>query len=128
MSAFRVFLSVLGLVAIVAGASTAVLGADSILGVDSVSPSADSEMRFYAIWYAGAGWALLQAARRPEEGRVTIASVAVLFFLAGCSRALSWATEGRPHDVAVVLMVIELALPLVILPWLRVAAAGRGQK
>jgi hypothetical protein len=121
---FRMFVRVLGCVAVGAGAMTVLLGADSIFGVQDASPSVDSEMRFYAAWYVGAGLLLLRATFDLELETLVVRGVAAIFFLAGCARALSWATVGRPHDVAVVLMVIELILPIVLVPW-QMAIAGR---
>lgn len=113
----QVFLVVLGLVAFTAGAATVVLGVDSIVGAEAVSGTVDSEMRFYAVWYAAAGAVLLWSVPRAEIVGGVIRAIALLFFVGGCSRALSWAMNGQPHTVAQVLMVVELALPLVIVPW-----------
>jgi hypothetical protein len=124
-SGLRLFVRVLGCVAVVAGAMTVLLGADSIAGVQDASPSVDSEMRFYAAWYVGAGLLLLRSTFSLELEVLVVRGVAAIFFLAGCARALSWATVGRPHDLAVVLMAIELILPVVLVPWQRAAARRR---
>ena len=121
----QVFLVVLGSVAVVAGLTTVLFGVDSILGAEDVSGTVDSEMRFYAVWYVGTGLVLLRAVPRLEYERPTISFVALLFFVAGCARVLSWIVEGKPHTAAVVLMVIELALPFIILPWLTAVARKR---
>jgi hypothetical protein len=118
----QLFLTLVGSVALVAGLTTVLLGVDSVVGAEGVSGTVDSEMRFYAVWYAAAGVLLLRAVARVESERRTIAAIAVLFFIAGCSRALSWLVVGRPHMLAVVLMGIKLALPFVLLPWLAAVA------
>jgi hypothetical protein len=115
----RIFLTILGSVAVLAGASTLTLGAESIAGVEEASPAVDSEMRFYAVWYVAAGVLLIRAVPRVEIESTFIRVVAAAFFIAGCVRGLSWVMVGRPPTIAVVLMVIELALPFVILPWQR---------
>lgn len=120
-SGLRFFVRLLGVVAMLAGASTLILGADSIAGVSDVSPSVDSEMRFYAAWYVGAGFLLVVRAGSIEGRTAVIQGVSAIFFIAGCARALSWATVGRPHAVAIVLMIIELLLPAVLIPWQRAA-------
>ncbi|MBW3594567.1 MAG: DUF4345 domain-containing protein [Actinobacteria bacterium] len=117
--ALQVFLTILGSVAIVTGATTVILGVDSIVGAERVSGTVDSEMRFYAVWYVGAGVLLLREGARVESAYRVITAIAALFFLAGCSRALSWAVVGRPHKLSIVLMMIELALPFVVVPWQR---------
>jgi hypothetical protein len=123
----QVFLTILGSVAFVAGATTVVLGVDSIVGAETVSATVDSEMRFYAVWYAGAGLVLVRAASRVEESATVIRGISVLLFVAGCSRGLSWMMVGEPHTVAQVLMIIELALPFVIVAW-QAAIAGNHQE
>lgn len=123
----QVFLTILGLVAIAAGLSTALFGATTVAGVDEASPAVDSEMRFFAVWYAAAGAALLRAIPRIEARAALIRGVGVAFFIAGCARLLSWVGVGRPPTVAVVLMVIELALPFIVIPW-HVAVARRAHR
>jgi Domain of unknown function (DUF4345) len=113
----QVFLTVLGCVAVVAGAVTLIFGATSVIGVEDPTPAADSEMRFFAVWYAAAGVALLRGVPRLETQGDLIRGIAVVFFIAGCARGLSWIVVGEPPGVARLLMVIELALPFVIIPW-----------
>jgi hypothetical protein len=52
-----------------------------------------------------------------ETQGTLIRAVALVFFIAGCGRGLSWVVVGEPPGVAKLLMVIELALPFVIIPW-----------
>ena len=113
----RILLTIVGVVMLVAGSLTVVLGASSVLGTDDVTAEVDSEMRFYAVWYVVAGAFLLRATRRIESETWTIRLIAVAFFVAGCSRILSWVAVGRPHLSQLMLMVIELILPLVVIPW-----------
>lgn len=115
--ALQVFLTILGSVALVAGLGTVLLGVDSLVGAEPVSATVDSEMRFYAVWYVAAAIVLLRSVPRVESDGGTIRAIAGLFFIAGWSRVLSWLVLGRPHTLAVTLMVIELALPFVIIPW-----------
>lgn len=120
----QVFLGFLGSVALVSGLGTVLFGVESIVGAESVSATVDSEMRFFAVWYAGAGAFLLRAVPRVESERMLVRAIAGLFFVAGCSRGLSWLMVGKPHTLAVALMVVELALPFVILPWQAAVARG----
>ena len=114
---FQALLVLLGGVMVAAGLGTVLLGAGSVIGVDDVTPEIDSEMRFYALWYAVAGLGMLRAVPRVESSGLMVRAVAAAFFIAGCARALSWLTVGRPHSFTVVLMVIELLLPVVLIPW-----------
>ena len=121
-------LTVLGLVMVVAGSVTVLFGMASISGDVVATPDADSEMRFYSVWYVVVG-ALLLRARRDVIGATNIVRfVGFGFFAAGCARALSWSVVGRPGTVALILMVIELLLPFIVIPWQAAVArnAARG--
>lgn len=113
----RILLTVMGVVMIVAGSGTVLLGAASLPGEDQVPAVIDSEMRFYAIWYVAAGLILLRCARDVEGQTWLIRLVAFAFFASGCSRALSWLVIDAPHWTQIVLMIIELVLPFVVIPW-----------
>ncbi len=110
------------MVAFVAGLGAVLFGVASIVGAETVSGTVDSEMRFYAVWYAGAGLLLFKSASNLEGEIVIIRGVAAALFVAGCGRALSWLVVGEPHVVAKFLMVIELILPLIIVAWHAVVA------
>jgi uncharacterized membrane protein HdeD (DUF308 family) len=107
----------MSVVMVVAGSLSVVLGASSVLGARDIRAGVDSEMRFYAVWYVVAGVFLLRATRRVESEAWTIRLIAAAFFVAGCSRILSWVAVGRPHFSQLILMVIELILPLIVIPW-----------
>ena len=109
----RVLLTLIGAVAIVAGAASVIFGASIIPARGEVSASVDSEMRFYAVWYVAAGVIALRASRGNVSGAV-VGGLAVCFGVAGCARALSWAAVGRPHSTTIGLMVVELVLALVL--------------
>lgn len=102
---------------IVAGSATVLLGAASLPGEGQVPAVIDSEMRFYAIWYVVAGLILLRCARDVEAQTWLVRLVAFAFFAAGCARALSWLVIDAPHWTQIVLMIIELVLPFVVVPW-----------
>ena len=106
----------LSLVMIVAGSVTVLLGAESVLREGSFTTDIDSEMRFYAVWYVAAGILLARSIPKVETEAFTIRLIGAAFFAAGCARALSWIVVGKPHVSQIVLMVIELCLPLVIIP------------
>ena len=120
----RWILLALGGVMVVAGASTIVFGVSSIAGAGGFTASVDSEMRFYAVWYLVMGLLVLRVTRDLGAAGPLVVMVGVGFFAAGCARALSWLSTGRPHTVAVVLMVVELVIPFVVLPLHRRATMG----
>ena len=115
--ALQIVLTVIGTVAVVAGAGTVLFGAASVVGAGEASATVESELRFYAAWYVVAGILLLTATRRLEAERRVILSVALGFFLAACGRAISWFVIGRPHSLAVTLMFVEFAIALGVPPW-----------
>ena len=81
------------------------------------SASVDSEVRFFAAWYAAAGVVLLSTLPRVESAGRVIRTVGAVFFVAGCARLLSLIVVGRPHTLFLVLMVVEMVLPVIIVPW-----------
>ena len=121
----QALLLVMAAVMIVAGLGTVVLGAASVPGEDLIEPATDSEMRFYAVWYAVSGFFLLRSVREPEAHSTTIRLVAAGFFSAGCARVLSWAAVGRPVPFQILLMWVELILPLVVVPWQALVSKAR---
>ena len=82
-----------------------------------MSANVDSEFRFHASWYALVGMLVLVAARRPEAETRIIRACGAGFFVAACSRVLSWATVGKPHPWFRFLMAVEFAIPALIVPW-----------
>jgi hypothetical protein len=121
----RILLTAMGSVMLVVGTATVLLGASSVLSAGDFTAAIDSEMRFYAVWYVVAGAVLLRASRNVGVETWTIRLIAGAFFAAGCSRIVSWIVVGRPHTSQLVLMVIELILPFVVIPWQAAVARRR---
>jgi hypothetical protein len=122
--ALQAIVGVVGAVAVVFGALSLLFGAALVPDGGEVSASVDSELRFYAAWYAGAGVLLLRSARRLDSEASMIRAVCAVFGIAGCARVLSIMVVGTPHPLFVALMVAELAIPLVVVP-LQAAVARR---
>lgn len=106
-------------VATVAGARGITRGAAEVVDPGPISANIDSEYRFYATWYLIVGALLFKAARDPQQEPTIIRAAATGFFVAACSRALSARSLGPPHRSQRILMWIELAIPVVIIPWHR---------
>jgi hypothetical protein len=123
----RILLTAMGSIMLVVGSASVLLGASSVLSAGDFTAAIDSEMRFYAVWYAAAGAVLLRASRDVRDETWTIRLVAGAFFVSGCSRIVSWIVVGRPHTSQLILMVIELILPLVLIPWLASVARRRSE-
>jgi hypothetical protein len=113
----RLILTLLGAVAITFGMLGVLMGGDGVLHGGDVSANIDTEARFFAAWYVGGGLFMLRAARRLDTEGTTIRIICAVWFLAACGRALSIVTKGAPNALFIVLMVVEFAIPLVVLPW-----------
>ncbi|MDQ4064526.1 MAG: DUF4345 domain-containing protein [Actinomycetota bacterium] len=116
---------ILGSIPVFAGLATVLFGVGSTVGTEGITATVDSEMRFYAVWYVGAGVVLLWSARNLERATALIRGIAVLLFIGGSSRVLSWLAVGEPHALTKTLMAIELVLPFVVVPWQIVALRRR---
>jgi Domain of unknown function (DUF4345) len=114
----------MSLIMIVAGSASVFLGVGSLPGGRDPSAVIDSELRFYAIWYVVAGLVLWRASSSLEEVTWLIRVIGIAFFAAGSARVLSWLSVGPPHWSQVVLLIIELTLPFVIIPWQAAVARG----
>ena len=117
----RVVIAVMGTGILVIGLDAVIRGANAIPGTMSASARIDSEVRFFAAWYAVAGAFLLVAAWRTELMRVVALAVGAGFGLAACGRALSWATVGRPETLQIALMYVEFGIALILILWQLVA-------
>lgn len=113
----------LSVVPVVAGAATVLLGSESIPAAGDPNANLESELRFYAVWWIGAGlflaWLAPRVERRTRELRVFCA----LLFAAGASRLLAVLETDWPSTGQLVLMGAEFTLPVVLVVWqARVAA------
>lgn len=115
--ALRVVLLVFAAVAILMGLQGALQGTDGVRASGSVNDNVDSEFRYFAAWYVGAGVVAAWAARRvgTPEARFVVRVVAGTLVLGAFARVVAIATEGWPHGLFVFLIVVEVAAALVLL-------------
>jgi hypothetical protein len=79
----------------------------------------DSELRFYAPFWGAYGIALLAVARDLAQLSRWVLWLALLFFVGGLGRVISYLAIGAPHPFFQALMVIELVTPpLLVALWL----------
>jgi hypothetical protein len=110
-------LIVLGVVPILTGLYGVLTGSGGIPGGDAADANVESELRFlYALWVAY-GVAVIYVGLRAAESRMAVSSIAAVLFAAGDARAIARIAEGRPDTVFVVLMVLELAIPPLLVVW-----------
>ena len=81
----------------------------------AIDPSVDSEMRFYAAWYAMAGALMHAAARNRDLDRSLWPAFELGWALAATSRLMSAKAVGRPHALFVGLAAAEAAVALTLL-------------
>ena len=124
LDVFRRTLYVLAVIPIVAGASTVVLGSGSVPASGEPSASVESELRFYSVWWIGAGLFLLWLAPQIEERTRELRVFCALLFLAGVSRIIAIVDAGWPEPTQVALMGVELTLPLLLVAWQARALRG----
>jgi hypothetical protein len=115
-------LYVVGAIPIVTGALTVGLGADSVPAPGDPSPNLESELRFYSVWWIGAGLFLIWVAPRVEERTLELRVFCGLLFLSGLSRVFAALDTDWPSTGQLVLMGIELVLPVVFVLWQATAA------
>ena len=121
------FLAAIGAVATIEGLRGVLQGAHQVIGGGLVSANVDSEYRFYSAWYAAMGVLLLHAARHPEREGPVVRAAAGGFLAAASGRALSARVSGPPHPTQRALMMVEFALPAILIPWQSRVARGRPQ-
>ena len=107
----------LAAVPIVAGAATVILGAASVPSPGDPSPNLESELRFYSVWWIGAGIFLLWLAPRVEERTLELRVFCALLFASGISRLIAALDTDWPSTGQLVLMSLELVLPPVLVAW-----------
>jgi hypothetical protein len=110
-------LYVLSVVPVVAGLATLALGADSMPAPNDAPPNVESELRFYSVWWIGAGLFLAWLAPRVEERTLELRVFCGLLFLSGLSRLFAAAATDWPSTGQLILMGVELTLPVVLVAW-----------
>jgi hypothetical protein len=118
-SALRSVLATVGTVAVVAGLDGVLRGASGVHDGGPASANVDSELRFFAAWYAVAGALALKAARDPAEDPLAVQACAAGFGLAAVGRVLSWRRLGAPNPLFRGLLAAEVALAAGLVPWQR---------
>jgi hypothetical protein len=109
----------------VAGTATALFGSGSIASAGEPSASTESELRFYSVWWIGAGIFLAWLAPRIEERTRELRVFCALLFLAGLSRVLGILDAGWPRPIHIVLLALELSLAVILVVWQARATPGR---
>ena len=114
----------LSVIPIVAGLATVILGADSVPSPNDAPANVESELRFYSVWWIGAGLFLAWLAPRVTERALELRVFCALLFLSGVSRLFAAAATDWPSTGQLILMGVELGLPVVLVAWHAHAVRG----
>jgi Domain of unknown function (DUF4345) len=123
-SALRLGLGAGGAVATAAGLHTVLAGARSVPGRPAAGAEMESELRYYAGFYAAFGLAALRTAPRADRDPAAVRALAGALFLGGVARAAAWRAAGTPHPLQRALLAVELAVPALLAGAARAASAG----
>ncbi len=78
-------------------------------------PNVDSELRFYAVYFAAFGTLCLYVFRKPFMHRKLAIALMSVFFIGGIGRVLSYFAVGAPAPVMIALGSIEIIFPPIVL-------------
>ena len=121
--AFQAFFALFGLIVIGISLAHFVIGPQAIIGGTVVNPTMAGKDRFFAGLFLCSGVALLWCAVDVQHKRVYVNLLAAAFFVGGLGRLLAVLLDGAPHPFYVAMLVVELALPpLMVIVAGRVAA------
>ncbi|MDT5186402.1 MAG: hypothetical protein QOJ20_234 [Mycobacterium sp.] len=121
--AFQVFLALFGVIVIGISLAHFAIGPQAIIGGAAANPTMAGEDRFFAGLLLCYGIALLWCARDVHDKRVYVELLAAAFLVGGIGRLLAVLLDGPPHPFYVAMLVLELALPpLMVVVARRVAA------
>jgi len=122
--AFQAFLAMFGIVVIAISLAHFAVGPRAIIGSMAVNPTMAGEDRFFAGLFLCFGVALLWCARDAVRNCALINLLAAALFIGGIGRLIALAVDGPPHPFYVAMLVLELALP----PLMVVAARQVGSR
>lgn len=126
MRALQALLTAIGVVAVAAGLFAVVTGIGGMPGDHPASPSVDSELRFFAVFWMAYGVVAIRVAPRAHLQTTAVRGLALALFVAGIARAISWLDVGRPDSLYLVLLALELGLPPLLVAWQARLAATPG--
>ena len=106
-------LYLLAAIPVVAGAWPVLVGSDSVPHAGQPTASLESELRFYAVWWIGAGIFLAWLAPRVQDRTRELRVFCALLFLGGLSRIVGIIDVGWPRPSQLVLMALEFSVPVI---------------
>ena len=121
-------LYLLAAIPVVAGAWTVLVGSDSVPHAGQPTASLESELRFYAVWWIGAGVFLAWLAPRVQDRTRELRVFCALLFLGGLSRIVGIIDVGWPRPSQLMLMALEFSVPVILVVWQGRAVGHRSRR
>ena len=113
----QALVALFGLVAVGTAVAEIAVGAALVSQGAAVPADVDSNYRFFAAFWLGAGLVLLWIVPRVESATAPLRAVTGLVFLGGLARLISIAAVGAPSAMFLGLLVLELVLPPIMISW-----------
>lgn len=104
----------IGVTAIATGAYGVLTGSGGIVGGEQASPTVESELRYFTVFWIAYGVAALWVVPRVEREGALVRALALVMFAGGVARGIAWIASGQPHALFIVLMGLELLIPLLL--------------
>jgi hypothetical protein len=108
---FEGFLALFGVIIIGISLAHIAIGPGAIIGGSQVNATSDGEHRFFAGLLLCYGVALVWCSRGVERKGGYVNLLAAVFFVGGVGRLISLVVAGIPHPFYLAMLVVELALP-----------------
>ena len=99
------------LIALVTGTLALTLGLGLVPDAQVVEASVDNEFRFFSVFWLGYGGLCFWVAQDLRARGGFVPALALVMFIGGVARALSFALVGEPNSTYVSGMLAELVIP-----------------
>jgi len=115
-SALKIILIMIFIVALATGLNLFIRGIGGIPDFQGpINASIDNELRFLSIFWIAFGCFCFSVSKGMRGNRKYIPYIALIFFLSGVGRLISWLNVGEPIPLFIAVMSLELLLPMLIL-------------
>ena len=111
----QVLLAALGSVALAAGLFAVFTGGGGQIDGSATTASEESELRFFATFWAAYGAFALWLVPRVEKSATAIRGLSIALLAAALARVIAWISAGPPHDWFIFLLTLEVAVSLLLL-------------
>ena len=114
--ALQITMLVTAAIPLVLGIVNLIFGAQRFVAANEVTANLDSQLRFYAVWFAGLFFLTLWCVRNLEIAGPVMRIMFITMAIGGVARIYSLGTVGIPDVPMIGAIVIEIAV-LAFIPW-----------